>query len=89
MNIAKDFNEFTFKAVNATANTLNSEAGQELVNALREQALIKNPQMTEAEWAKIKQDFLVFMFFNLMKENPDLMKEMGEHLFNELNKSEK
>lgn len=89
MNIAKDFDEFTHKAVTATVNALNSESGQALIDELRKKCLKDNPNMSEDEWSKIKQEFLVYMFFNLIKDAPDLMREMGEHLYKKLNSDEK
>lgn len=88
MKIAKNLDEFTFKSINATIEAMNSEEGQQLVDELRLKSLEKNPNLTEDEWLKIKQDFLAFMYFNLIRDNEDLMKELGEHLYTELNKDE-
>ena len=88
MKIAKNLDEFTVKSINATIEAMNSEEGQQLVAELWLKSLEKNPNLTEDEWLKIKQDFLAFMYFNLIKDNKDLMKELGEHLYTELNKNE-
>lgn len=83
--IAKNFREFTEKAVNAEAAALNSEVGQELVGKLLEMKLAQNPNMTAEEWGKTKQEFMVFIFAEIMKFNPELAQEMGSHLYKELN----
>lgn len=84
--IAKNFEGFTEKAVNAEAAALNSEVGQELVGKLLEMKLAQNPNMTADEWNKTKQEFMVFIFAEMMKFKSELMQEMGRHLYNELNK---
>ena len=48
--------------------------------------LAQNPNMTADEWGKTKQEFMVFIFAEMMKFKPELMQEMGGHLYNELNK---
>lgn len=84
MKIANNFDEFVNKVLTASTNTLNSENGQQLVEALLKQSLANNPNLTDEEWAKIKQDFLAYMFFTFIKENPELFKEFGEHTYNAL-----
>ena len=59
--IAKNFKEFTEKAVNAETAALNSEVGQELVGKLLEMKLAQNPNMTAKEWGKTKQEFMVLI----------------------------
>lgn len=48
--------------------------------------LAENPNMTAEEWKKIKQQFMIFCFAEAMKANPELMKELATHTYNELNK---
>lgn len=84
--IAKNFEEFMEKSVNAETAVLNSEVGQELVGKLLEMKLAQNPNMTVEEWSKTKQEFMVFVFAEMLKFKPELMQEMGGHLYNELNK---
>ena len=83
--MAKNLNEFINTACTAVQNTLNSEAGQELVQKLLDKKLAENPNMTENEWNKTKQEFMTFMFFTLVKENPEVMSEMAKLTYEELN----
>lgn len=81
---ANNFEEFTKKSTKALQNALNTKAGQELTTALLMDALEENPSLTPEEWTKIKQDFMVFIWHTCLVENPDLMEELGDHLWNEL-----
>lgn len=82
---ASNLAEFTDKAVTALAKVLNdTEIGQKLMDDLLKQSLEKNPALTLEEWAKIKQDFLVFCFFAATKESPEAMHELAGHVYNEL-----
>ena len=40
--------------------------------------------MTAEEWAQTKSEFMVFLFSALLKEQPELMKELGGHVWNAL-----
>ena len=84
--MAQNLNEFINTACTAVQNTLNSEVGQELVQKLLDKKLAENPNMTENEWNKTKQEFMTFMFFTLVKENPEIMSEMAKLTYEELNK---
>lgn len=84
--IAKNFQDFTEKVVSAEAAVLNSEIGRELTRKLLEMKLSENPNMTDEEWAKTKQEFMVFIFGEIMKFKPELMKEFGSHVYDKMNK---
>lgn len=84
--IAKNFDEFTEKAVNAETAALNSKVGQELTRKLLEMKLDQNPNMTTEEWSKTKQEFMAFIFAEIMKFNPELMHEMGSHVYDKMKK---
>jgi len=84
--IANNFHEFVEKSVNAVAAVLNSDLGQELTQKLLEMKLAQNPHMTADEWSKVKQGFMVFVFEEAMKAHPELLHEMGGHLYDELTK---
>jgi len=43
-----------------------------------------NPNMTAEEWAQTKSEFMVFLFSALLKEQPELMNELGGHVWNAL-----
>ena len=82
----KNSAEFIERASTGVMNALNTEVGQELTSKLLEMKLAENPNMTAEEWQKIKQQFMVFCFAEAMKANPELMKELATHTYNELNK---
>ena len=86
--MAQNLNEFINTACTAVQSTLNSEVGQELVQKLLDKKLAENPNMTEDEWNKTKQEFMTFMFFTLVKENPEIMSEMAKLTYEELNKED-
>ena len=86
--MAKNLNEFIDMTCTAVQNTLNSEVGQELVQKLFDKKLVENPNMTEDEWNKTKQEFMTFMFFTLVKEHPEIMSEMAKLTYDELNKED-
>lgn len=82
----KNSAEFIEKVSTGVMNALNTEVGQELTSKLLEMKLAENPNMTAEEWKKIKQQFMMFCFAEAMKANPELMKELAAHTYNELNK---
>lgn len=84
--IAKDFNDFTEKVVSAEQAALNSDVGQQLTKQLLQMKLTQNPNMTAEEWSKTKQEFMVFIFHEVLKSKPELIQEMGSHLYDKLNK---
>ncbi len=62
--------EFVNATCEAIENTLNcTAAGREMVNELRAKKLAANPSMTEAEWAKVKQEFMLVLFAEFIKNN--------------------
>lgn len=84
--IANNFNEFTEKFISAETVALNSQPGQELTAKLLEMKLAQNPNLTKEEWDRTKQEFMVFVFHEILKFKPELMQEMSKHLYIELNK---
>ena len=75
MALAKNYDEFVTKIINTEMEALNSEEGQGYIKALLDESLKKNPNLTPAEWSKIKQDFILFMFKEVVGKNPSLMSE--------------
>lgn len=82
--LAGNFNEFVEKVTEAERTVLNSPAGQEITKKLLEAKLQQNPNMTPEEWKETKAQFMTFIFAYIMKENPDAMRELGHHVYNEL-----
>lgn len=86
MMIAKDLNEFVTKMEEAERKALNNDLGQEMTNKLLKMKLADNPNMTPEEWKQTKSEFMTFIFYQALKEFPDLMDEFGEHVYNKLRK---
>lgn len=84
MKIATNFEEFVTKIEAAERKALNSEAGQKMTNKLLEMKLAENPDMTAEEWKQTKSEFMTFLFLNFVKETPEAMSELAEHVYNEL-----
>lgn len=86
MMIAKDFNEFIEKVSEAERIMLNTEDGQKLTQELLKMKLVENPNMTPEEWKQTKSEFMTFLFYQFVKECPEAMSELGDHVYNELRK---
>ena len=84
MKIAENFEQFVERVSEAERTVLNSPAGQALTEELLQMKLAQNPNMTAEEWAQTKSEFMVFLFSALLKEQPELMKELGGHVWNAL-----
>ncbi len=83
--IASDFKEFIAKVADAMQDELNNgKAGQALSKELLKQALTKNPDMTNEEWRKMQRDFMMYSFFQIVKNSPELREEFASHLWREL-----
>lgn len=86
MMLAENFNDFVEKVSEAERTALNSPAGQELTQKLLEMKLAQNPNITPEEWSRTKSEFMTFIFFTFVKETPEAMRELGSHVWTELNK---
>ena len=84
MKITENFDQFVERVSEAERTVLNSPAGQALTKELLQMKLAQNPNMTAEEWAQTKSEFMVFLFSALLKEQPELMKELGGHVWNAL-----
>lgn len=84
MKIAENFDQFVERVSEAERTVLNSPAGQALTEELLQMKLAQNPNMTAEEWAQTKSEFMVFLFSALLKEQPELMNELGGHVWNAL-----
>lgn len=82
--IANNSTEFINKAEAAIREVLNGKEGQQIVNTMLTEALKKNPNMTPEEWSQMKAQFMTFVFAMFVKGNPDAMRELGTHIYNEL-----
>lgn len=79
-----DYDKFITKVIDAEVRALNSEKGQEIVASLLETAKEKYPDLTPKKWSTIKQQFLVFVFSELLKENPEFQKHFAHLVFENL-----
>lgn len=84
--IANNLNEFIETVSNAERKALNTAAGQKITKQLLEMKLKENPNMTKEEWQETKSQFMTFIFAMIMKEQPEMMKELGGHVYEELRK---
>lgn len=82
--IANNSTEFINKAEAAIREVLNGKEGQQIVNTMLAEALKKNPNMPPEEWTQMKRQLMTFIFAMFMKENPQAMRELGTHVYNEL-----
>lgn len=85
--LAQNFNEFVEIMTEAERKALNTEAGQELTEKLLQMKLKQNPNMTAEEWQQTKSEFMTFIFYMFVRETPEAMKELGQHVWNELQKA--
>ena len=88
MTIANNFDEFVEKVSEAERKALNMPAGQEMTQKLLEMKLAANTNMTPEEWQQTKSEFMTFLFAMFVRETPEVMQEMGKHVYNELRKQE-
>jgi len=84
MKIAENFDQFIERVSEAERTVLNSPIGQELTTELLKRKLAQNPNMTQEEWAQTKSEFMTFLFAMFVKETPEAMKELGGHVWNEM-----
>lgn len=84
VKLAENLNQFNKTILDSIAKVMNTPKGQELARELRQQSFARNPKMTVAEWEKIKQDFLVFWYYQFIKETPEAMQELAEPVWTEL-----
>ena len=75
MSVGKNYNDFVTKIIGTEIDALNSEEGKGYIKALLDESLKKNPNLTPAEWSKIKQDFILYLFKQVVSKNPVLLDE--------------
>ena len=81
--IAENYTDFQSKLVNAITESLNLPENKGISDDLLKRSLEKNPKMTPEEWSKIKADFLVFVFTEVLKRDKKLNDEFCMHLMKE------
>lgn len=73
MGFNKNYEEIISRIIMAETSALNSEKGREIMQELLKKAKEQNPNITPEEWSKTKQNFMVMVFYEIIKENPQLM----------------
>ena len=86
--IANNFNDFVEKVSEAERKVLNSEIGQKITQKYLSECLKENPEMTAEEWKEKKAGLLTYLFCLFCLENAEAKKELAEHTYNEIIKSE-
>ena len=85
--LASDLDEFTNKVTSVIMDVLNNTVfGRDLVSDLREDNLQKNPNMTQEEWSDIKAKLIVFLFYLIMENCPQMKHEFALHTYDALRK---
>lgn len=84
MRIATNLNEFAEKTSELIRTELNTEKGQQFTKELLKMKLKQNPNMTAEEWKQTKSDFMMLVFTMFVTEHTEAMKELSEHVYNEL-----
>lgn len=70
-----NYEDFIQKVITAETSALNSEKGQKILQKLYDEAKTQNPDITAEEWSKIKKQFMVLIFHEILKENPNFMSQ--------------
>lgn len=84
-----NYEDFIKKIITAETTALNSEKGQQILQELLDRAKEQNPDLTVAEWAEIKKQFMIFVFRDILKENPNFMSQFVGLVKEEIRKEEK
>lgn len=83
-----NYEEFIKKIITAETTALNSEKGQQILQELLDKAKEQNPDLTAAEWAEIKKQFMIFVFRDILKENPNFMSQFVGLVAEEVKKAD-
>ena len=75
MAVGNNYGDFVTKIISTEIDALNSEEGQGYIKALLDESLKKNPNLTPVEWSKIKQNFILYLFKQVVSKNPILLDE--------------
>lgn len=70
-----NYEDFIKKIITAETTALNSEKGQKILKELLNKAKEQNPDLTVDEWAEIKKQFMLSVFREILKENPNFMSQ--------------
>lgn len=82
--LGNSFDDFVSKVLSAEQIALNES---EICDELLAESFKRNPNMTPEEWSSIKQQFMVFIFYMIMSECPQLKNEMARHLYKKIRRN--
>ena len=83
----QSFDEFTGAVCDSLATVLNGTAeGQQLTDDLLRAKLAQNRNLTPEEWAKTKQEFMLYLFHELITSNEKAHDDFTRLLYEELRK---
>ena len=85
--IAANFDEFVKTISQAEREALNSDFGQLVTYELLQMKLEDNPNMTQEEWSQAKSEFMTFLFYQIVQNEPALLEEFGSHVYTALRES--
>ena len=88
MKFGKNYEQLVNRVIAVETSALNSEKGGKIMAELLEKAKEQNPNLTAEEWSKTKESFLVAIFYEILKESPQLMTEFIGHMQTEANEEE-
>ena len=84
--IAEDLSNFVDKVGKTILVGLNNPIGQQITEELLQMKLAENPGLSVAEWERTKEEFVMFLFVELMGADEGLMDEFAYHMWKRLRK---
>ena len=78
MNFDNKQEDIIKRAIKAETAALNSPKGQEIMQQLLDKAKEQNPNLTAEEWSRIKKNFLITIFNEIVKENPEFVSHFAK-----------
>lgn len=84
--IANDLSNFIEKVGKTILVGLNNPIGQQITEELLQMKLAENPGLSVAEWEQTKEEFVMFLFVELMVADEGLMDEFAHHMWKRLRK---
>lgn len=84
---SNNYEQFIKKAIQAEVAALNSKKGEQIMSELLDAAKEANPNLTPEEWSKMKEQFLMYIFAEMLKSNPEFKKQFAHLVWQKLNTS--
>lgn len=80
--VADNYEQFVDFMLRAIQEALNTDAGQELIDPIRQHAIDTN--MPQDAWRQVKVKIMLTLFCMMLDELPMLKHELAHHLYHEL-----